>query len=95
MLQSVELIYPLVVAVAAGIDIVGVVPPLETTGDVDPTDVTFPLRSAESPLIVPTVKVEFVQSVTAEFQRIVWLFAGEVIRTSCSSSSSKPFCGRM
>jgi hypothetical protein len=39
-LQSVELKYPFVVAVATGIEIVGVVPPLETTGDVPATDVT-------------------------------------------------------
>jgi hypothetical protein len=58
-LQSVDEIYPLVAAVATGIDIVGVVPPLETTGEVAPTDVILPLRSADSPLIVPMVKVEF------------------------------------
>ena len=51
--------YPFVTEVATGIEIVGVVPPLETTGDVAPTDPTFPLRSAESPLIVPMVNVEF------------------------------------
>jgi hypothetical protein len=39
-LQSVELRYPLVVAVAAGMDNAGVVPPLETIGDVPVTDVT-------------------------------------------------------
>ena len=59
MLQSADARYPLVVAVATGIEIVGVVPPLETTGDVPLTAVTFPLRSAESPLIVPIVSVEF------------------------------------
>jgi hypothetical protein len=58
-LQSVELRYPFVVAVATGIEIVGVVPPLETTGDVPLTAVTFPLRFVESPLIVPMVSVEF------------------------------------
>jgi len=80
-LQSVELIYPLVVAVAAGIDIVGVVPPLETTGDVAPTDATFPLRSADSPLIVPMVKVEFWNAVALELKRIAWLSDGEVSET--------------
>ena len=69
-LQSVELRYPFVVAVATGIEIVGVVPPLETTGDVAPTDATFPLRSAESPLIVPIVKVEFSNAVAVELKRI-------------------------
>jgi hypothetical protein len=38
--QSADEIYPLVVAVAAGIDIAGVVPPLETIGVVPVTDVT-------------------------------------------------------
>jgi hypothetical protein len=38
--QSVELIYPFVVAVATGIDNAGVVPPLETIGVVPVTDVT-------------------------------------------------------
>ena len=80
-LQSVELIYPLVVAVATGIEIVGVVPPLETTGDVAPTDVTFPLRSAESPLIVPIVKVEFWNAVALELKMIAWLSEGDVIET--------------
>jgi hypothetical protein len=70
-LQSADARYPLVVAVATGIEIVGVVPPLETTGDVPLTAVTFPLRSAESPLIVPMVSVEFTHKVVAEFQRIV------------------------
>jgi hypothetical protein len=70
-LQSVELRYPLVAAVATGMEMAGVVPPLETIGDVPLTAVTFPLRSAESPLIVPMVSVELTQSVVAEFQRIV------------------------
>jgi hypothetical protein len=39
-LQSVELKYPFVVAVATGMDNAGVVPPLETIGVVPATDVT-------------------------------------------------------
>ena len=81
MLQSVELRYPFVVAVATGIEIVGVVPPLETTGDVPLTAVTFPLRSAESPLIVPTVSVEFSNAVALELKRIAWLSDGDVSET--------------
>jgi len=39
--QSVDVKYPLTDVVAAGIEIVGVVPPLDATGDVAPTDVTY------------------------------------------------------
>ena len=81
MLQSADARYPLVVAVATGIEIVGVVPPLETMGDVPLTAVTFPLRSAESPLIVPMVSVEFSNAVALELKRIVWLSEGDVSET--------------
>jgi len=80
-LQSVELRYPFVVAVATGIEIVGVVPPLETMGDVPLTAVTFPLRSAESPLIVPMVSVEFSNAVALELKRIACLSDGDVSET--------------
>ena len=40
--QSVLVRYPLTEVVAAGILMAGVVPPLETTGDVPVTDVTVP-----------------------------------------------------
>jgi hypothetical protein len=43
--QSVELRYPLVAAVATGMEIVGVVPPLEISGDAPLTAVTFPAKS--------------------------------------------------
>ena len=39
--QSVLVKYPFVVALAAGIEIAGVVPPLDTTGEVPLTEVTY------------------------------------------------------